>query len=444
MRYLEHVKSAVLVILIALSMLLTFSIWTYTPPYAIRDTPPVIDIAIAEKKRTSDVVKPYRMLLSYSGAAGMKGSLSSNEMDGTLGLMRMWSLDSPRLIDNEAQPDEINTALRAQNQIVFSYPTEIPIQSFRQVIPFADEAIPDFSFDHLAVHWESGANGLNAHVTFINTVSQRIFEADVLNSDVQDFLMRVEDMDRRLPIYNEIGRENQLSLYVSSVQLPLEEYTFGLEEISPEKFKNALFTNPNMVRSNPVGAASQQYTDDSALMNIDYGPRRISYVHPASETELPGDSARLITNSIEFVNEHEGWTDDYRLSRINANTQQISYQLHLKGLPVYSDSMATDLTQYWGLNDVYRYIRPYYTLNQSSPFRTARKQLPSGQFIYDYLASQENIDVNLITDIKPGYYVRRDPSQPILVLEPYWYYQVSGTWVRIVPEVSGGGAIGLE
>lgn len=444
MRYLEHVKSAVLVILIALSMLLTFSIWTYTPPYATRDAAPVIDIAIAEKKRTSDVIKPYRMLLSYSGAAGMKGTLSSNEMDGTMGVMRMWSLDSPRLLDNEAQPDEINAALRAPNQIVFSYPTEIPIQSFRQIIPFVEEAIPDFSFDHLGVHWEGGSNGMNAHVTFINTVSQRIFEADVLNSDIQDFLTRVEDMDRRLPIYNEITREQQLSLYVSSVQLPLEEYTFGLEEISPEKFKNALFSTPNLVRSNPVGLASQQYTDDSALMNIDYGPRRISYVHPASETELPGDSARLITNSIEFVNEHEGWTDDYRLSRINANTQLISYQLHLKGLPVYSDAMATDMTQYWGLNDVYRYIRPYYTLNQSSPFRTARKQLPSGQFIYDYLASQENIDVNLITDIKPGYYVRRDPAQPILVLEPYWYYQVSGTWVRIVPEVSGGGAIGLE
>lgn len=444
MRYLEHVKSAVLVILIALSLLLTFSIWTYTPPYATRDAAPLIDIAIAEKKRTSDVIKPYRMLLSYSGAAGMKGSLSSNEMDGTMGLMRMWSLDSPRLVDNEAQTDEINAVLRAPNQIVFSYPTEIPIQSFRQIITFADEAIPDFSFDHLVVHWVSGTNGVSAEVSFINTVSQRIFRADVLNSDVQDFLTRVEDMDRRLPIYNEIAREDQLALYVSSVQLPLEEYTFGLEEISPEKFKNALFTNPNLVRSNPVGLASQQYTDDSALMNIDYGPRRISYVHPASETELPGDSAKLIANSIEFVNEHEGWTDDYRLSRINANTQQISYQLHLKGLPVYSDSMATDLTQYWGLNDVYRYIRPYYTLNQSSPFRTARKQLPSGQFIYDYLAAQENVDMNLITDIKPGYYVRRDPAQPILVLEPFWYYQLSGTWVRIVPEVSGGGAIGLE
>lgn len=444
MRYLEHVKSAVLVILIALSLLLTFSIWTYTPPYATLGDTPVVDIAIAEKKRTSDVIRPYRMLLSYSGAAGMKGSMNSNEMEGIMGIMRMWTFDAPKLIDNEVSVEELNTLLREKNQLVFNYPVEIPVQSFRQIIPFGDEAIPDFSFNHLIIHWESSANGVGVHVTFLNTVSQRMFQSNVLNSDINEFINRVEDMDRRLPIYNEIVREERQSLFVSSVQLPLEEYTFGMEEISPEKFKNALFSNPNLVRSNPVGTSSQQYTDDSALMNIDYGPRRISYVHPASETELPGDSATLISNSMEFVNEHEGWTDDYRLSRINANTQQIHYQLHLKGLPVFSDTMATDLIQYWGVTDVYRYIRPYYTLNESSPFRTARKQLPSGQYIYDYLAGLGDVDMNLVSDIKPGYYVRRDPTQPILILEPYWYYQLSGTWVRIVPEVSGGGAIGLE
>lgn len=444
MRYLEHVKSAVLLILVALSLLLTFSIWTYTPPYATIDDPPVVDIAIAEKKRTSDVIKPYRMLLSYSGAAGIKGSLNSNEMEGIMGIMRSWTLEAPKLSDNEVSIEEMNTLLRMQNQLVFSYPAEIPIQSFRQIMPFADQAIPDFSFDHLIVHWKSQAGESDLHVTFLNSVSQRMFESEILSSDIAEVLIRVEDMDRRLPIFNEIVRENLASLYVSSVQLPLEEYTFGLEEISPEKFKNALFSNPNLVRSNPVGTSSQQYTDDTALMNIDYGPRRISYVHPASETELPGDSARLITNSIAFVNEHEGWTDDYRLSRINATTQQITYQLHLKGLPIFSDTMATDMIQYWGISEVYRYIRPYYTLNQSSPFRTARKQLPSGQFIYDYLVAQGDVDMNLVTDIKPGYYVQRDASQPILVLVPYWYYQLSGTWVRIVPEVSGGGAVGLE
>ncbi|WP_342527334.1 two-component system activity regulator YycH [Chryseomicrobium sp. FSL W7-1435] len=444
MRYLEHVKSAVLVILIALSILLTFSIWTYTPPYAPLEDTPIVDIAIAEKKRTSDIVKPYRMLVSYSGAAAMKGSLQSTEMDGLMGIMRMWTLDSPQLLTSEAPVEEVDALIRDTNQLVFYYPTEIPIQTFRQIIPFNDQAIPDFSFNHMIVHWENGSGDVELHINFINTVSQRIFRSDVLEADVAEFLNRVEDMDRRLPIFNEIVREDVQSLYVSSVQVPLEEYTFGMEEISPEKFKNALFTNPNLVRSNPVGASSQQYTDDSALMNIDYGPRRISYVHPASETELPGDSATLVMDSIEFVNEHEGWTDDYRLSRINARGQQINFQMHLKGLPVFSDTMATDMTQYWGLDQVYRYIRPYYTLNQSSPFRTTRKQLPSGQFIYDYLATQGTVDMNLVTDIKPGYFIRRDPAQPILTLEPYWYYQVGETWVRIVPELSGGGAIGLE
>ena len=43
--------------------------------------------------------------------------------------------------------------------------------------------------------------------------------------------------------------------------------------------------------------------------------KRLSYVHPAAESENSGIPSELIQNTLNFVNEHDGWTDDYRYSR---------------------------------------------------------------------------------------------------------------------------------
>ena len=63
LKYIEQVKSVILLLLILLSFTLTFSIWTYSPSFDPNETP-VVDIAIAEKKKLEDVVKPYRLMLS--------------------------------------------------------------------------------------------------------------------------------------------------------------------------------------------------------------------------------------------------------------------------------------------------------------------------------------------------------------------------------------------
>ena len=260
--------------------------------------------------------------------------------------------------------------------------------------------------------------------------------------DQEDFIKRLKNQTIDLQLYNEIVRDNRLSLYVSTSPKTMSSYSYIEEEIAPEKFKNALFTNPSLVRSNPLGVSGREYTDDSALMNVDYLSKRLSYVHPASESDHVGKPDELIQQSLNFINEHNGWTDDYRYSRINSSTKQVFYQLYFHGMPVFSRDTETEIELYWGTNRVYRYIRPYYAVADSRLKNDI--QLQSGQDIYDLIYSFDDKKVLTIDDIAIGYNLIRDGQQRLLNLEPSWYYLSNGSWTRVTPELLGGGKFGLE
>ncbi|WP_166462416.1 YycH family regulatory protein [Psychrobacillus vulpis] len=438
MKYIEQVKSVILLLLILLSLTLTFTIWTYSPSYDTIETP-IVNISIAEKKKMEDVVKPYRIL--YSQEETLNGSITSPNIEKVLSSLKKWEIQTVELLNNKASFQQINDYIKTPNRITLFYPAEVPLKTFSTILSFADPNLPDASFNRLVIEW-NGKEDDEMKLYFINTLKQKVYTSRADKVDKKGFTDIIIKQASNLPEYNEIERPGKLSLYVTNNPEDMMSYTYILEEIAPEKFKNALFSSPGLVRSNSGGSSGQQYTDDSALMNVDFLYKRLSYVNPAAESENPAKPDELIQNSLNFINEHDGWTDDYRYNRINPLNQQVSYQLYFSGLQVLSSDTWTEITQYWGLNRVYRYIRPYYMLNGSSSIKTSHVQLPSGQSTYDLISKIP--DASLIEDIIICYYLSRDDHQDLVKLDPSWYYLINGTWTRVSPEILGGGKLGLE
>lgn len=440
LKYIEQVKSVILLLLILLSLTLTFTIWTYSPSYNTNDTP-VVDIAIAEKKRMEDVVKPYRLL--FSQEESLNGSENTQVIEDVLNSMKNWEIQTVELLNNQASDQQINEYTKIPNRMTFFFPAEVPFKIYDNILNFTDYSLPNASFNRLIVEWDDNPSE-KMNLYFISTTTQKVYAANISNANQENFVKRLKKQTIDLPVYNEIERVNRLSLYVTASPKSMSSYSYFVEKIAPDKFKNALFTNPSLVRSNPLGVSGQEYTDDSALMNVDYLYKKLSYVHPASESDTVGKPDELIQQSLNFINEHNGWTDDYRYSRLNSSTKQVSYQLYFLGMPVFSDDTATEITQYWGTNRVYRYIRPYYTLDAPTPEKKREVPLQSGQDIYDLIHSLSDKKVSSIDDIVLGYNLSQDDEQEIINLEPSWYYLANGSWIRVTPELLGGDKFGLE
>ena len=451
MKYIEPVKSIILLLLILLSLTLTFTIWTYSPKYDTTE-PPVVNISIAEKKKMEDVIKPYRLLISQP--ENLRGSYSIVDINNVINPMKNWEIETVKLYSNNTNAGQVNELINKPYTSTLFFQADIPIESYSSILKFLDPIFPNSSFNRLVIDWSSKSvdqrveekeSDQGATLYFISTTLNKIYTANVTKEDIFGFSERMVKTSNAMLEYKEIVREGKLSLYTTSNPEKVVQYTYLVEEIDTNRFKDALFNIPSLVvrRSNPVGSG-EQYTDDNALMTVDPISKRLSYVHPASEGEFLGKSSELLYNSLSFVNEHDGWTDDYRFSRMNKNASQVNYQLYFDGLPVFSkDMLTTEIVQVWGSNRVYRYNRPYYTLN-ALPITSTDLELPSGQNVYELLSVAPNSQVSLIEDLVQGYYISKDEDQPLFTLVPSWYYQVNGSWLRLSPETIGGGTYGLE
>lgn len=440
LKYIEQVKSVVLVLLILLSFTLTFAIWTYSPVIQ-PNKGTTVDISIAVKKSMEEIIKPYRMIVSQEGS--IKGSFDSQPIDFVSDNMKNWEIQTVELASNKLNTAQINDFVKAPNRASFFFAADVPIEILGNFLNFADQNYPTADFNRLIIDWNEDTPD-SMMMYFINTSQQKMYKATAEKVNKSGFTHQMLKYAETMQVYNEVIRDNKLSLYVSSIPENIISYTYSIKEIETNKFKDALFNNPSLVRNNPVSMSGQQYTDDSALMTVDFSYESLSYVHPDSENENPANAVDLINNSLNFVNEHDGWTDDYRYSRMNTANRQINYQLYFAGLPVFSKDTSTEISQKWGIDRVYQYLRPRYTLDVPVPLETREVRVASGQSIYDFLSTATDINLSNIDDVVNAYYLSQDENQSHFNLEPSWYYLESGSWIRISPELLGGAKFGLE
>ncbi len=79
MKQVEIIKSIVLFLLIALSLFLTFSIWTYTPNLKTIDQKPTVDISISNRTTIDEVIKPYKSIFRFQDS--LTGTTDSTEIE---------------------------------------------------------------------------------------------------------------------------------------------------------------------------------------------------------------------------------------------------------------------------------------------------------------------------------------------------------------------------
>ncbi|MDN4494127.1 YycH family regulatory protein [Ureibacillus aquaedulcis] len=433
MKHVEQIKSFVLFLLVILSLILTFSIWTYTPNYENIEDSTVQQEKLAEEKAIQEVLKPYRIVShqneSFSGTVST--SAIKSVMDAFQGLNATEIMDRQNL-----SVEEMNSKIHSENQMTLFFSAEIPIDTFRSVLQFNQSDIDDFTFSNILIDWSSLKQNQvkTLELSFISKEQQKLYTTFVTISEEQ-FNSTFRKAIKKFIPYKEIERPNKYSLYVPSNRVDLEQYTYYIDEISTETFKNVLFKDINLVRKT---FESNSYTDGMASMTSDSGTKTISYVYPPQSDRLI-DVAELVQDSFDYINQHGGLTaEDYRYSYSNVGNRIVEYQLFKQGLPVFSDNTSTKIAVTWGENRVFKYTRPYYSLG--TYVLSSNRQLASGPEI---IATLENLDD--IEELVLGYYLTPIPNEPkVYSLEPSWFVIQDGNPIPLSDKPVGGAQYGLE
>ncbi|BDH63778.1 hypothetical protein MTP04_39080 [Lysinibacillus sp. PLM2] len=441
LKYIEHIKSIVLTILVLLSLLLTFSIWSYTPNLQIIEETPVNQISVGTEKEIDDVIKPYRIL--FHEGENFFGTVTSTEIDEIMEKISNWKSSGFQFVQSNLTDEKLNNLLKNDKRITLFYESEVPLNVINSMMFFSEQEVPNISFNRLIIDW----NKLSANNTITIYLASRengtLYSTDIHVSK-EEFVNSIVVPSRNLGTYQEVERAKGLSLYVPTNEFDLLKYTYYIDEISPETFKNILFVEPSIVQRNIESPISERYIDSMALMTVDTNSKIFNYVYPASESYEELSPSKLIKNSFEFVNEHGGFTGDYRYKNINVPRHLVEYQLYLQGLPVYSNVTLTRISITWGDKQIFHYRRPYYLLDMDISSEKYLTSLPSGTEMIERISQSQNIQLANIDELYIGYYLTQNDNKLLYTLEPSWIAIINGVWTRLTPEVLGGDEYGLE
>lgn len=422
----ETVKSLILIILIGTSLLLTFGIWTYQPNDRELDNAELVNevnIGGSEERR-STMIQPNTIIFHYYDQhLGFNDPASQHELFEKL---QTWEMDNFEVIDTEVDRD------RENYEVELIFPEDIPMEMTPRLFSMEEESedMPSWSFNQMYITFDQDAVALKA--TFLSIDGRRQAHAVMTNSEQYNELWSQISGRENLSEFIMMD-EGDRPVYFPSDPVKMTHHSFSVTHIAPDMLVGALFPSPSIVNrsvSPNRNMGGSYYTDGVRELNVDQAGNTMEFYNPAT-TDYPRMSmSELMRISISNINDHWGWTGTYNLMEMDRAMNRISYQMYYNGYPVFNDFQMTDIVQEWRNQNLHRYDRPLFRLNNS--LGSDEMEIMSGEVLYRELLDSKYNLAN-ISDIRVGYeliYPETDLNDYVN-LEPGWFMNYNGSWQEI-------------
>ncbi|MGX1902769.1 YycH family regulatory protein [Thermolongibacillus altinsuensis] len=443
MKY-ETIKSVLLTFLVLVSIFLTWNLWTYQPKYEfIENTKYIQNVPVSNVDvDLATIIRPRQILIHKSN--NHYGIVQDTDIYKFMREVKRWTLDEFENVSSTVPKNEFLTFLHGKGKIEIVYSDEIPIEIYRNIFQIEDKGIEALHFDRIVIPMEIEKEE-EPFIYFVSTKTRKIYRATIQEGALEELEKGYYARAGRYMPFLSYDLSETKSLFLPARPIVLNRLQYYMDELNSDKFKEALFNDPSFVKKD-VLAFGEEYTDGSRLMDVDFSKKLLLYVNPAARGTITENDPYLLQKSIDFVNEHGGWTDTYHFDRLEETERKVVFRLFANSYPVFNRYGMSEIIHVWGENDIINYQRPLFTLE--IPDRVSLPiTLPSGYEVIKQLQTIKNIDHELIEDLVIGYELIRDSEREnIVILEPSWYCLYNGTWRKVVfgKDARGGDVIGLE
>ncbi len=438
----EMLKTIFLAILVFSSIFLTLNIWTYSPDFdPIDDKTYIKDVAIPDSKQLSSIIKPIQMI--YYDGNQHYGTTSEEMIGEMIDEMANWDFKSFQEISSNISNEEIQSIISENGMSEFVFSDSVPFSIYNEVIRLSvEDDLPENDFDRILV--KAVEEGLEySPVYFIESDTKRVYRCSIESYNIQKFKEKMLAMANDLVAYSVINTSSANYLYVPTNSTTVNYYKYYIEPLEVQKFKDTLFQDPSAV-TQEYTAFEEEYTDLQSIMRIDNEKMMLYYVNPTRDLNYETTSADLLERSLQYMNEHDGWDENYRYVDLDKDEKKTTFRLFVNGLPVFNKSGISEVKQVWNKDAIYRYDRPMFSLNLTLPDLQSAT-LPSGREVYKQLKKIDGFEPDLLEYLQIGYKMTRDvEEQRLIILEPTWYYKYNNQWEQFSVEDSGGIQDGLE
>ncbi|MRG87977.1 YycH family regulatory protein [Salinibacillus xinjiangensis] len=417
----ENIKSAILAVLVLISLLLTIGIWNYSSANYQTNESDTLNISInGEKAELNEAVLPTQMVFHQEGHP-LQFTDKTKEGEFYQAL-KEW--------DFRIYEDKTNVNINEeQTYVELIYPENIPVSLLPRMFNIGEDGLnADWDFNRLYLVLNNESNTID--VVFQSTVHERVMRTEVRETEAFQQVRQYMQSDDSFVHLLRYEVNNQV-FYLPEEKLKLANQTYTTNNIPLEPIIHNLFQDPENVRE-----YRGRYSDGYRLLEkhqVYSNQYYMKYKNPISGEFL--EREELISQSLTFVNNHDGWTDDYMLFDILEGNSSIQYQMLFNGYPVMS--RLGQIEQKWLDRELDTYVRPLIRL--STPLSQEHNTVRSGSEIIQILETEprrfpeksiEDIQIMYTMNEKQGY------SSDIISLEPQWFIKYNGTWAPIPTEDS--------
>lgn len=417
----ETFKSLVLTGLVGLSLLLTFSLWSYQPDYPTSQNTdpaylPEID-AGGEVETKRGIIVPKRAVFHIEDH--FYGFGHPSQLMDLYKEVQHWSLTEYVVREDE-------TIELEEPYIELIYPEAFPIGMSKNLFTLADDIeMSNWSFERVFISMEEEHEAVLIY--FPSADGRHHIRFTVYDEDASATINGLLEDQENLVEYN-VYNEEYNPLYLPMEPMELRHRTIAVGEIKPVIFVDALFRNPSIVVTPNFGES--YFIDGQRDMRVTEDGHRLEFTNPLQNTSDRMSIVEIIEEGLAEINDHKGWTGDFRIMTIDKSINRIVYQMHYEGYPVYHDRGLTLIEQQWRNQQLYKYNRPLFRL--VSPFSGGLKELPSGNEVIYFLENIGNYEVEKVSDVQIGYSVSTiDEESHSISLEPAWFMLYNDKWQQI-------------
>lgn len=421
MKY-ETAKSLLLSSLIILSVVLTFSLWSYQPDYTTsQNTDPEF---VAEADAGGEIATKRGVIIPSKAIFHVNndyfGYGDPNQLLHLYNDLQHWSLTE--YVEREDQAIDFHE----NKYIEMTYPETFPIDMVKSLFTLVDEVVlPNWNFDRILISKEDEQKVVSIY--FPSVDGRHHIQFTVYDQQSYERVKSLLDQQEDLVAYMKYD-EAAKRIYLPVERTELSHQAVTIETIEPSRFVNALFRNPSIVVTPNFGES--YFIDGQRDMRVAAKGNRLEFINPIEGTTDRMGLDEIIEASLTDINDHKGWTADFHIMSIDKSINRIVYQMHYEGYPVYHEDSITLIEQQWRNYQLYKYNRPLFSL--LSPFSGGLEELRSGKEVIYFLENIDQYDVNRVSDVQIGYYVPEiDRLAHSITLEPAWFMLYNDTWQRI-------------
>ncbi|WP_426401920.1 YycH family regulatory protein [Mammaliicoccus lentus] len=431
MRNKEVIKSVILIIFVLFSVFMTYRVWTFTPELTDLESDmnaetPAIGPKIS--KPIDSVIMPLRII--NRNGTDLKGTSNVEEIKKITDVMLDKDVKKVDILTSESavQLDDLS-----ERYTVLDFPDSVPSEMYlNQVLGLSMSNYPKINFDRILVDTKSTDRAI------VYLLSENKQKAIKLQTTIKshEFDKINKEAASKFKLYTSIITNQNTTNEINQIYAPetadnINIYRYVSNKISVSDLNDVILGDSVIARNNDNHVST--YNNNTGIATVNEKKQTYRYTNLSEDENNIKDLSKSISNSFKFINEHAGFTDEFRLFGTDPKQGNVNYKMFLNNYPVFDEDNLSSIEASWGRDTITEYNRGLITTGVAVPSKKESDEIPTAEEVRFNLASNAEIDFNKVTNFAIGYDLSLpvddiDNLQDTIEFTPKWYIKYDGEW----------------